>query len=399
MWLGQAISEAGSAISALAFPLLALAATGSAVNAGMVATTGFIANLIGQIPAGHLADTMDKRKLLIGSDLVRAGCLFAVAVIALGGWYRNDVVMALTALNMAAFSITGPAQQSTLRAVVSERTLAEASALIQGRTYAVDLGTPALSGLLFALCRALPFGVDAVSFLYSAGCTARIRTSLRPLPGLERPRFALSFARGWTILWQNRLLRWTALYSMATNLVFSTLVYSVLLGSGGGAGAASGLGATVTIAGLAGLLGSAAGPYVQRRLLLHRILMCSCLIRTVSVIPAVLWPSPIARSLTLVVVMFTGPIAGAALGNARLLAVRKEVLGIVSGANGLLATCMQPIAPLAAGVLLQLAHGSITFAVLGVCFLAMAVGVLLPPSLRIKSHLRPIDQREGAASR
>lgn len=385
MWIGQAISDAGSSISMLAFPLLALAMTGSALNAGLIATTGFVASVLGQVPAGHLADTVNKRTLLIGSDLVRAGCLFTVTAMALGGWYRNDAMIGLTALNMLAASVVGPAETATMRTVVSDREMAEASALVQGRSYAVTLVTPTIGGFLFAVSRALPFFADGLSFLFSVVCTARIRASLKPEPAAERPSFAPSFARGWTILWRTRMLRWATLFGTSTNLVVSVLIYSVLLGSGGSGGVASGLGLTITAAGLAGLLGSVAGPIVQRRLLLHQVLICSCLIRATAVLPAVLLPGPLTRSLAMVIVMFTSPIAAAAIGTARLLVIPREVLGTVSGATGLLATCAQPLAPLLAGVLLQLADGSVTFAVLGGCFVAMAVGVALPASLRVRA--------------
>ena len=236
-----------------------------------------------------------------------------------------------------------------------------------------------------ALSRALPFFADALSFLFSAGCTARIDTSLAPQPSADRPRFAMSFATGWTILWRTRLLRWLTLFSTSTNLIVSVLVYSVLLGSGASGSAASGLGLTVTLAGLAGLLGATAAPWVQRRLLLHQVLICSCLARVLAVVPAILIDDRVSRSLAMVLVVFTSPIAGAATGTVRMMAVPREVLGTVSGAIGLLATCAQPLAPLIAGALLQLASSSTTFTALGIGFLLMAIGVAIPPSLRVKA--------------
>lgn len=385
MWIGQAISEIGSSISVLAFPLLALAITGSSINAGLVATVGFIASLLGQIPAGHLADTVDKRWLLIGSDLTRAGCLFAVTAMAVGGWYHNEVLMALTALNSIAYAVTGPSQISALRTVVSDQELAEASALIQGRAYAIQLGAPTVGGLLFAVSRALPFLADGISFLAAAGFTARISVSLAPDPAAERPGFALSFTRGWSTLWKTKILRWLTLFGTSTNLAVSVLMYSVLLGSGGSPETARALGITLTVAGLAGLLGSMAGPLAQRRLDLHQVLIISCLVRAAAVIPAVLVDDLAMRSLAMVVVVFTSPIARAAVSTAQLMVIPRNILGAVSGATGLVATCAQPLAPLLAGVLLQLTTSSMTFTLLGVAFTLMAIGVSLPPSLRIRA--------------
>ncbi|HTZ44324.1 MAG TPA: MFS transporter [Jatrophihabitans sp.] len=330
-------------------------------------------------------DTVDKRVLLIGTDLVRAVCLATVAAMAIAGWYRTDAMIVLTALNMAAFAVTGPSQYSALRTVVTETELAEATALMQGRSYAVDLFAPTVGGFLFALSRALPFAADAASFLFSAGCTARIRATLAPPPGTERVRFRVSFARGWQLLWQHRLLRYSTLFSTTTNLVVSVLVYAVLLGSGGSGAAASGLGLTVTLAGLAGMLGAAAGPFAQRRLLLSQVLTGSCLVRTLAVLPAVMLDDPVVRSLAMIVVVFTSPVAGAAMSTARMLAIPRELLGTVSGASGLLATCAQPLAPLAAGLLIETVGNRIQFGILGGCFLLMAMAVAVPASLRVSA--------------
>jgi sugar phosphate permease len=114
-------------------------------------------------------------------------------------------------------------------------------------------------------------------------------------------------------------------------------------------------------------------------------MIASCLIRTLAVIPAVLFDSQATRSLAMIIVIFTSPIVGAAMGTARLLAVPREVIGTVSGASGLLATCAQPLAPLAAGILLETVSRSTTFTVLGACFIAMALAMALPPSLRVRA--------------
>jgi MFS family permease len=384
MWIGQAISEVGSSISALAFPLLALAITGSSVNAGLVATVGFLASLLGQIPSGHLADVLDKRKLLIASDLVRAGCLFAVTVMAATGWYRNEAMMALTALNSIAFALTGPSRVSALRTIVSDEELVEAAALMQGRGYAIQLLAPTVGGLLFAAGRALPFVTDGVSFLVSARFTARIEASLAPSSGAARPGFAMSFARGWNTVWTTRTLRWLALFSTSTNFTVSVLMYLVLLGNGASPEAARALGITLTVAGIAGLIGSAAAPWVQRRLALHQVIIASCLVRTLAVVPAILVDGLLTKSVAMIVVVFTSPIARAAFITTQMMIVPREILGTVTGATGLLATCAQPLAPVLAGVLLQFTTSTMTFAGLGAAFVLMAVGVSLPPSLRVR---------------
>lgn len=56
LWVGQLLSDTGTEIGLLAYPLLILALTHSAVFAGVVGTAGAITRLCLQLPAGALSD-------------------------------------------------------------------------------------------------------------------------------------------------------------------------------------------------------------------------------------------------------------------------------------------------------------------------------------------------------
>jgi MFS family permease len=61
LWVGQVVSELGANVSAIAFPLLVLATTGSPVRAGIVAAAGNLPELVLAVPAGALVDRWDQR--------------------------------------------------------------------------------------------------------------------------------------------------------------------------------------------------------------------------------------------------------------------------------------------------------------------------------------------------
>ena len=77
---GQFLSSAGSQATAIAYPLLVLALTHSAVKAGLVsfARTAPIAVLA--IPAGLAADHWNRRALMIGADVLRAAAMAGLAI-------------------------------------------------------------------------------------------------------------------------------------------------------------------------------------------------------------------------------------------------------------------------------------------------------------------------------
>jgi len=72
LWIGQLLSGAGTEAGRLAYPLLILALTHSAVLAGAVGTARAAAVLCLQLPAGALSDRLDRRLTMITCDVMRA---------------------------------------------------------------------------------------------------------------------------------------------------------------------------------------------------------------------------------------------------------------------------------------------------------------------------------------
>jgi MFS family permease len=90
---GSSLSDLGSGLCALAYPLLVLALSHSPVIAGAVGTVASVVAFGVRLPAGALADRLDRRKTMIVSDGVRTVVLAALAVaVALA----VSAVMALT---------------------------------------------------------------------------------------------------------------------------------------------------------------------------------------------------------------------------------------------------------------------------------------------------------------
>ena len=80
LWIGQVLSDIGSQVGGIAYPLLVLALTGSAVTAGLVATIASLAAFVVRLPAGSLVDRVDRRRVMVVCDAVRAAVLGALAL-------------------------------------------------------------------------------------------------------------------------------------------------------------------------------------------------------------------------------------------------------------------------------------------------------------------------------
>ena len=71
LWGGETLSEVGSQVSTVAYPLLVLALTGSPTKAGVVGLARWLPLAVFALPAGALADAVDRKRLMIACDAIR----------------------------------------------------------------------------------------------------------------------------------------------------------------------------------------------------------------------------------------------------------------------------------------------------------------------------------------
>jgi MFS family permease len=196
LWIGQLLSDTGSEIGYLAYPLLILALTHSPVIAGVVGTVRMAVGIAVRLPAGALSDRLDRRLTMIVCDSARAAVLALLGVLILLHLASWPVVLAVAVIEGAGSAIFDPAANAALPAIVADEQLEQSWAATEGRTYAAGLAGPALGGVLFALARAVPFVTDAVSYVVSVGTVSRLRGRFRPGHAVERKRLWREVADG-----------------------------------------------------------------------------------------------------------------------------------------------------------------------------------------------------------
>src|SRR5689334_1137821 len=180
LWLGSATSEFGTQLTRLAMPLLVLAVTGSPLWAGLVAGARSAATVLAQMPAGVWVDRWDRRRTLVASQLVQAGAAAVLAVLILTGHPLMWMFLLLAVVDGGCTAFIGPARSVAVRGVVPPEQLRAAYTQEEARTHAAWLAGPPAGGLLYGLGQAVPFVVDAVTFLVSAVCTVFARVPRRP---------------------------------------------------------------------------------------------------------------------------------------------------------------------------------------------------------------------------
>ena len=382
LWIGQLLSDTGSEVGMLAYPLLILALTHSAVLAGIVAAAREVALICLQLPAGALSDRLDRRLTMIVCDVLRAALLVALGILIalhLASW---PVVLVVSVIEGSASAIFNPAATAALPGIVPDGQLEEAWAATEARTWGASLAGTALGGVLFGLGRAVPFLADAVSYGASFGTVSRIRGRFRPEQTGERKALWSEVADGLRLVWQVPILRATVLTAPLVNFAFSGVLFTIILAmrQHGTSTAVIGLVQAAIMAG--GLIGGLVAPGLQGRMSVRTLTIVMFVAETLLFgVAALLIPSPLV-ALPVAIVPLLAPAGNAALFAVMLRSAPEEMRGRVTNTVSMVAMALAALAPLVAGLLVQHVSGSWAVGAFALTMAVAAVLCLVLPGLR-----------------
>ena len=147
---GGTVYFIGNAMQAMAAAWLMVELTGSSFLAALVQTAVFLPMFLLALPAGVMADTTDRRRLLLTSLLVQAALVALMAGLFLLGWAGATTLLLLTFLAGCCTAMLSPSWNSGIVDVVPREELPQAITAI-GIAYngARALG-PAMAGFVFS---------------------------------------------------------------------------------------------------------------------------------------------------------------------------------------------------------------------------------------------------------
>lgn len=228
LWTGMTISLLGDGIFLVAeawqvYDLdndpLALSLVGTSWTLGMVA---FL------LTGGLISDRADRRRVLIGADLVRAAALVAMGVLSITGVIQIWHLVALSLFMGVGEAFFGPAFGAIVPDIVSAELLVQANALQQlVQQAAAKLIGPALGGFAVAAVGAGPaFLLDAGTFVLSAIAVGALKVRSQ---AVERARSARAELREGLAFVRHEPWLWSTLIAASLSLLFFLGPLEVLL--------------------------------------------------------------------------------------------------------------------------------------------------------------------------
>ena len=150
LWFGTGISAIGSQITAVAIPFQAYELTGSTLVVGLLALAGLVPLLTVPLYAGAVADVVDRRRLLLLSDLALAAVSGVLLANALAPSPSLALLFAAQAAATAAYGFQRPARNALTPRLVGEERLAAAIAVEDTVFNLAHVAGPAAGGVLIA---------------------------------------------------------------------------------------------------------------------------------------------------------------------------------------------------------------------------------------------------------
>jgi len=150
LFFGQVLSILGDRVTMVVLPFAVLAVGGHVGDVAIVSAAQFLPFAVLALPAGVWADRLDRKKILVASDVTRFACQLLAGVLLVTDQAHVVHLAAIAAVYGAADAFFAPAFTGLLPGTVAPVNLQPANAL-RGLSYSTgSIVGPVLGGLLVA---------------------------------------------------------------------------------------------------------------------------------------------------------------------------------------------------------------------------------------------------------
>ncbi|MFF3849199.1 MFS transporter [Streptomyces sp. NPDC002328] len=207
LWSSTIVTAVGSQLTAVAVPKQIYDITGSSAWVGYAGLAGLLPMVVFALWGGAVADTMDRRRLLLITNTGIAVTSVLFWLQALAGLDSVAVLMVLLAAQQAFFGLNAPARNASIARLVPAEELAAANALGSTVMQTGLVAGPLLAGALIPVI-GLPelYLLDAVALCVTLWAVVRL-PALPPLAGSTARRAGLrEIAAGFRYIARHKVL-------------------------------------------------------------------------------------------------------------------------------------------------------------------------------------------------
>jgi hypothetical protein len=404
-WLyfsGQSVSQLGSSFTIFALPLLVFKLTHSATNLAITTAAEFVPYLLFGLVLGAVVDRVDRRKMMLRTDLARAGVIAVLPVLALFGVLEVWQIYVVTFVQSTLGILFTCGEFAAIPALVGEDELVTANARIMATNNVGPILGPAVAGALVAfvpVAQLLFF--DAGSFLVSAGCLTAIRRSfdagMKPVARAgSLVRSLLAVREGLGYVWRHPVLRSISIMMALINFVYSTAEAQLVLFAERALNASNSEVGFLFACGAAGIVvvSLAAGP-IRRRLSFAVIALGAIVVSGLALTAMALVHSYPAALVLWGASSGFGLLLNINTGALRQAVVPPQLFGRVVSVAQVLAWSAIPLGSIAGAAAINASSVTTVYAAIGVLIVAIALAFALSPVRKGDRYLAEAAERRA----
>jgi len=217
-WIGIVLSGFGTSFTQLAMQWQMYEMTGSALQLGLLGLVRAVPSMVVLLFGGLLADAMDRRRLMMRTQVAQLGISVALLALALGDGLSPWVFYVTSALLALFNALESPARNAMVPNMVPAEDLTNAFALNSSQRAIAQIAGPPLAGIvLAAFGPAANYGVNAASWLAMVGALLAIKPVSQEIVG--RRAVSLGALReGFSYVWAHPLLMMMMLLDFGQNI-------------------------------------------------------------------------------------------------------------------------------------------------------------------------------------
>ena len=295
LWLANAVSALGTWIQNTASSWIMTDLAPSPMMVSLVQAAAQLPVLLLALPAGALADLMDRKRHLILTNTLMLAAAAILAIVAALGRLDSTILLLLTVLLAVGAALNGPAWSASVPLTVPRRSLAQALVLNSiGFNIARAIG-PAIGGLILAVFGAtIAFAANAISFAFVGVVVAillnlprtQTTSNVPPEPFHSAMRNGLAYARAEPVV-RSALVRAAAFFGCASAIwALLPLYVRQVLGL-----SSSSFGLMMGVIGAGAVFGGLMMPSLNRLLSRNNLIMLAGASCGLALVPLAVFPS------------------------------------------------------------------------------------------------------------
>jgi len=376
VWLATTLSNLGDGLTLVAMPLLAASFTRDPITIAGIGVFTPLAKIVVSLGGGVLVDRADRRRLMLGADLLRLVVMLGFTALVVADEVSFLAVYSVVFILAVGEFVFDASSIAVVRDLVPRSRLTSANGwLYAAEDGAQDLAAPPVAALLFTLAAWVPFLADAGTFAVSAMLLLSLGGRFRAERSDASTGVGYDLRQGFGFIRHRRFFRsaavvWTTL-GFALGLTLATLVLFVLRTLEGDE---LGFAALVTAGAVGIVLGNLGTSRLDRAIRPAGVLIGAIVVGGLALLGTGLAP---ALAIAAVAQVVWG--AGFGLANTEMVSVRQrlvpdQLLGRITGIFGLVSSIGMVLGAVTGGVLTDLGDPRVPLLVAGAVQIGAGLG-------------------------